>query len=366
MGSLFIYIICLVIYLIMYQLWGRMLNHILKWNIQSLISLEIIGFFVYFAVFQVITLPLICLKKSLTLLSIIWIIINILVISFIVVFTIIKYLSAKSDITLKNKILGKTNYKEQWTNIEKILAIIAVCAVLFLGIYAALQYYVGWDTAYYMGTMNTSVYTDTLYQYDGNSGLKEKYIDFRYAMSSFYMNTSVVAKITGIPILGLQRFVVKPICAILFGIIFYKIGIVIFKNDKVKALIMIICAVAVNFIFVSIYTTSEFLIMRGYEAKGYCANVVLPATLLCLIAIWYENEEKKYWQMLFLIGFSNVAVSMSAIMLVPALIATMILADTIITKRWKNFLFAGICITPNICYLIIYFLYTREIFMIGV
>lgn len=349
------YILPVLILLVVFQVWGQAAAGILRFRTKSVVFTEVFGFFVYFGVFQIVALPLILMKKSVTLLSEIWFIVSLAAIAVFLIFFIKKKLWR----VWKNR----KRSVDLWM---VVLAVIAAAALVLLAFYAALQVEESWDSAYYMGTMSTSLYTDTMYQFNGLTGLKEKYLDFRYALSTFYMQTVVLAKWTGLPAYTLQRFVMKPLAIFLSGMVYYLIGMVIFHRDRQKSLYTVLFSVFVNLIFVSEFSSAKFLIVRGYEAKGYCANIVLPAVIFCMLLLWYRKKRKKLWQILFFINFASVPISMSSLLIVPILTALMTLALIVTEKKWKYFLYAFLCCIPNFCYLFVYYLYTERILLIGV
>lgn len=346
-------ILLVLLYLAIYQIWGQILCYVLKWKNNDILKVEFCGFFLYFGFFQMIALPLILLKRSLSMLSYIWVALNILIIALFVFLIVTK------------RCIIKVKQLEDTSLVTRLLMIVAFLIVIGQAYYGAVQFYTGWDTAYYLGTMNSAVYTNTMYQYDGSTGRIVSDINLRYALSTFFMNTAVVAKITGLHILTIQRYVVSSICVLMSNLIVYLIGKLIFSNDARKTSVLVILNVVFSYYLISEYSTSQFLLLRGYEAKGYCANVVIPATLYCMLRIW-KRESKANWKLLFLVAFASVPISMSAILIVPVLIGLMLLAQVIIKKNWKELIYGFICVLPNILYLLLYFLYARGLLIIGV
>lgn len=234
-------------------------------------------------------------------------------------------------------------------------AIVCECASAVL-----MQRNIGWDFAYYIGNMATSVSTDTMYLYDGSSGLLRSHLELRYALSSFYMNTAWISQMTGISALLLQKYVMGVLCVLLTNAVVYSFAMRVFGQDQKKAAILVTAAILLT-IFWDVYDTSaQFLMLRSYEAKAYCANVVLPMVLYLLYRVWEDSADIGNWAELFLVALASVAVSMSSLVLVPALTAIMLLAHLFVERRWDAAVIRrGIyCMLPNICYLAVYFAHT--------
>lgn len=104
---------------------------------------------------------------------------------------------------------------------------------------------------------------------------------------------------------------------------------------------------------------STFLLVRGYEAKGFCANVIIPAIFYIALCFWKDVRTREKWVMLFLVCFASVPVSMSAIMIVPVMVA-ILMATELVVKRDFSMIWKGIvCVIPNGIYLIAYYLFTQ-------
>lgn len=339
--------IVLGIYFILFHVFGRIIEKILHLKWDGCTNC-LMGFFCYFSVFQIIAIPMIFFKRPLSLLSIIWIVVCIIAVG--VCFGL-----------LKPKKAGKFGeFGLSWN----IILIFAVGIILCY--YVSTQYMMGWDTAYYLGTINESLYTDTMYQYDGETGILLADIPMRYALSSFYMNAAVYCKIFGLPPLMVQKYVIAVICVILYIILLYKIAEVMFQGSKIKQTAFVCFGIIINFFFYSEFSTAQFLLLRSYEAKGYCANVIVLAVFWICLLIFEDSRKKKNWQMLFIIAFASVPVSMSAMLIVPAMIAVIMITDCIVQKSIRNVRRAVVCVLPNCCYLILYYLYTIGIFKIKV
>ena len=199
-----------------------------------------------------------------------------------------------------------------------------------------------------------------MYLINGESGKPEKVLSFRYALSCFYMNSAVFCKITGIEVVYFQKYVIAILCVVLSFIVVYAIGKIIFHHNMKSVALFVIMFAVINLIFGTEYTTSQFLLLRAYEAKAFCANVVMPTIFWLLMLLYHDLDHLGNWRLLFLVMLSSVPVSMSSILLAPALIGIVILAQIIVDKNWKYLKRTLICMAPNMVYLIVYLLYTLK------
>lgn len=341
------------VFLVLFTVFGVVGSRMIKRK-NTWIENLVLGFFLYFSFFQILAFPLILLKQHLSLLTWLWLVT--IAIVFIIALLIL-YKEIRGKQTKEHKRIEKSNVA-CWC----VMAVI----VAFFCYFTAIGNYWGWDTAFYIGTVSTTVDTDTMYLINGESGIMETTLPLRYAMSCFYMNSAVFCKITGITAVYFQKYVMGTLCVILYFCVLYLIGQALFEKNMMKTTGFLVGAAILNLFFVSEYTTSQFLLLRAYEAKAYCANVVLPVIFWLLFLLHKDLENKENWRALFLTVLASVPISMSAILIAPAMVGIFVAAESIVHRSYKV-LFRGIlCMLPNVVYLVVYLLYTLDIFVIKV
>ena len=314
----------------------------------------VVGFFGYFGLFQLVALPLIFLKISFHVLVIVWAVVCVLIL-------------LKGVIWNRKQLWQRFGMIKQELSVRQwYLALAALTLLLVLIFYQCIHYYMGFDTAFYVGTINTTLYTDQMYVYDGETGLIEKYLDMRYALSGFYMSTTFWCKIFGVAPIIAQNYGMGSICMLMAVLLMFLIGKQIFKDDSRKAYLYTGIVIGLNCLFVSGYTTADFLLYRNSESKGFCANVVIAAVFYAIAALWSNIEKRENWRLLFIIAAASVPVSMPAILIVPAIIGIVALTECLIQKKVRYLWYGILCVLPNVVYLLLYFLYTRKIWLIMV
>lgn len=341
------------LFLGLFVVFGFLGNRLVKRE-STLMENLVLGFFAYFAMFQFLAFPLILLKQHLSLLAGLWL-------AVISVVLFVSFVMLYKEIKGKRK-LEKKNMEKKTLSCYAAMAVV----VAFFCYFSAIQNYWGWDTAFYIGTVSTTVDTDTMYLIDGENGGTERVLQLRYAMSSFYMNSAVFCKITGISAVSFQKYVMGTLCVVLYFSLVYLVGQALFQKNIMKTAGFLCAAGALNLFFVSEYTTSQFLIFRAYEAKAYCANVVVSAILWILLLLHKDIQNKGNWWALFLVVLASVPVSMSAILIVPAMVGIAVAAESIVNKNYEVLIRGILCMLPNVVYLVLYLLFTLGIFVIRV
>lgn len=348
----------LIFFCLMFSMMGYMICSWMKYKAEVL-ECVFLGFLGYFALFQCVALPLIFLKQSLSLLIILWCVV---LVALSVVCVAIFYRQRR----LKGKGIQFLQILSVKESLKNPCMICFIFIMIFACYFAAIQNQWGWDTAYYVGTISTTVDTNTMYQFCGETGRELKQIPFRYAISAFYMNSAVFCKVLGISPIMFQRYVMGTVCVLLYFVVLYLIGKELFKGQSKKIFFFGSVVAALNFFFVSEFTTSQFLLFRSYEAKAYCANIIIPGLFWILIRIHKEIEKKENWKILFLVTLASVPVSMSAILIIPLITVIGILAEALVNKKAKLIGYGLLCLIPNGIYLVIYLLNTLGLFVIKV
>lgn len=316
-----------------------------------------IGFFLYYALFEIIALPLILMQKSLSTLMFTWGFVCVMVAAFFL-YALVKNKKGINEVIAKNK----DRYSDFTQKISWL------CSVVLVGLetlFSLLHPNNSWDTTFYIGTVVKSVDTNTMYIYDGYTGWKNVFINIKYAMCSFYMNDALIGIITKVHGAIICRFFNTVICHLIAAYIVYLLGRELFIEKKAAYGMVCVFAVA-NLGLGTGYLANDFLLNRSYEAKAFCANVVVPGLLLVLIRILKNSDNRKKWISLLVVNIASVSISSSSLLLVPLMCALLIGTNIFVTKKWNHILWLLICCIPNVMYLLLYFINQFQIIQIEI
>lgn len=302
------------------------------------------GFFLYFALFEIIALPMIMLKLPLHVLCILWM-------AVLVVIAVTGCISR----------VWRVKFKIE----NKAVFLVLVLLVLLQIVVAVMKPNNSWDTAFYIGGVVKSVQTDTMYLYDGYTGWKDTVINLKYAMCSFYMHDAVLSRVMGIHAAVVCRWFNTLVCHIFSAYIVYCLGMEIW-NKKKDACFMVIFWVIANLGMTTEYFAGSFLMNRSYEAKAFCANIVIPAALYYLLKIIKNPSLKSGWINLFVLNIASVAISSSSLLLIPLMEGIVLLIMIVIKRRPAYLKNSLLCVLPSIFYLALYMLNHFNIWKIPV
>lgn len=320
---------------------GTLLTKALK--IKTDISLTfVLGYLVYFSVFELFFVPMTLLWVSLTRACIVW--------AMVIGITCV----CAGILWIRGRSLRK---KKQMSEIIRTHSIfLAGVAVVILLQCLIVVFYEDTtiDAAYYVGTVTTSVYTDTLGRYNPYNGALLKSFQARYIFSAYPMNNAVWSKFLGIHPIVQSKIVMSCINVIAANLIVYQIGKRLFDGNRKKADLMLIFTCVLQLFCGSIYSAGTFFFTRSYEGKAILANVAIPAVLMCAIWFLQETKEKTVWIVVFITAVSALTFSGSAIIF-PIVIAAGMGPAVLMKKKFSGLFYCVVCMLPSALYAVVFF-----------
>lgn len=319
---------------------GGLLMRVLKMKEDTSAAL-VLGYLCYFTVFEVVAVPMTLALVRLTVLAVVWAVVLLAAVGFAV------WRLHKSW----RKQAGRI--PDIWK--EHSWLILLVGAVLIVQCLIVVFYQdTTVDAAYYVGTVSTSVYTDTLGRYNPYNGFLLKKFQARYVFSAYPMNNAVWCRLLGLHPLIQSKVVMSVINVLMANLVIYQIGKRLFKGGKKQADMMVCFVCLLQLFSYTIYTPGTFFFTRSYEGKALLANISIPVVLYCSIWFWQNYKDRNIWVVLFLASASAVAFSGSAIIL-PAAVSAGILPVLLVRKQFSKLIAYVVCMLPTILYAVLYF-----------
>ena len=312
------------VYLVLYILFGQAFLSIFKLKTKSLIFTILIGFFVYYSVFQLCALPLKIALAPLSLLSTLW---SIVVIA-VAVLTIIaareelvsKIISFKSGI-IHNKI--------------PVLLIMLIIGIQLIVIETNWYPGSGWDSSFYLGEITSSLLTNTIEQYDAYTGQIQEYLNNSYLLENYEMHSAVVCQLFGLHPLLEVKTVMTAIVVLISNFIYFKISEELLGNKPYKIAVMMFFIAVINAFNVSIYSPSSFYFNRTYEGKTILGVIILPMVLYLFIKFIIDKKHNNVFIYLFIVNFAAFCLNMSSVYVLTVSTVILFVPAIIIKKRYK-------------------------------
>lgn len=323
---------------------GSLLTKALK--MKADISMQfVLGYLAYFAVFELFIVPLTLLWVTLTTAAFIWAAVMAGVLCVAVVLTVKKWKNAGT------KYRAKARQRED----RQLVFLIAVGFVVVVQCLIVIFYQdTTIDAAYYVGTVTTSVYTDTLARYNSYTGRILKTFQARYIFSGYPMNNAVWCRLLGIHPLVQCKTVMSCINVAVANIILYQIGKRLFSGERKKACLMVIFVCILQLFCGTLYSAGTFFFTRSYEGKSILANIAIPAVLMCAVWFLQEKNDRNIWIVLFLTSVSALTFSGSSIIF-PVVITAGMAPVAVMNKKISGLLGCVVCMLPSVVYAVVFF-----------
>lgn len=234
------------------------------------------GVFIQWGIFEVICVACTLLKTSFHTAVYLYLSILILLDIFII-------LTKKHH--MKNKIKQRIQEKVNFKKTDKyflVMVFVVSVLILFQALMLGIGQHEDLDDSSYITASTTTLETNSMYQYNQQTGIKTEILDLKRALSAFPQYFSFVSFVAHIhPAIAART--IYPLWAIPFAYIIYgMIGDRLFGRKILYKWIYLLFLCVFNiFGYNSIYTSSSFLLLRIWQGKATLAAIVIPF-------LWYQ------------------------------------------------------------------------------
>ena len=316
----------LLIELIVCYLLGLLINkRILKRN-TNIIDSTLIGFFGYQIMCQIMTLACYFTTGVVHQLSYMWALLE-------VILSVLSVVLGRKHIVHDIQGMRKCIVENKWFYTALFFVMWAFCY------YVAINGETNADSQYYIALVNTTAVTDTLYKFNPYNGFDGGAFFLRRALASFEVHSAILCQLFEVHALVLTRITRAVQNVILTTGAVYLWARVLFKKEEVeqkkKICVFTIIYLILQLVFsCNYYTNAMFFLQRAYEGKSFTANVVI-LYVLYISYRFVKKREKKELFVLALVSWGSIALSSSAMFLVPAAIV-IIIVPGIAMEIWEN------------------------------
>lgn len=297
----------ILLYLFFYYATGSLVLKLIPGPVSSVPFRFILGFFVYFFLFTVVTLPLKFTLQPLSLLSGLWAGVLILI-SAAFLITGAPHLKAALS-SVKVFLSGRGKYV-----LAALLALILIQVVWFN---LNDETYAIWDQSYYLGDTATSLYTNTISQYNPYTGRILDFLNTEYLLETYQNHGSVMCQLFSVHPMIENLTVMASVVIILYQLLFYEIGMLLFHNNRCKSILLVFFLFLLNVFSFNLYTPAEFLMIRPSEGKTILAVLIIPALFYLFLCAAQKPGPRSGWVYSFLVILGSFGLNMSSIFMIP-------------------------------------------------
>ena len=307
----------------------------------NLLASYFYGLFTLFAWFEVLAVPMVFLKCSLTLLCRVW--------SGGVL--LLAILSIVKNRSFRKQRIWLKGLKRKMT---PVLLVVLACALLQTG-YVTERQHIDEDDAFYLASATTAAATDSLYRYSAYTGKKYKSLPARYVLAGWPLYLAVMSRLTSWHPAVLAHTILAGIVVLWAYLVYALLAAALFPGEKRKqALFLLYVAVLLSFSGYSRFSAATFLFIRGWQGKAVLAGVGIPSLFY---SCWMAMKEKRGWLPWLMLSavvtgcFMFTTMGVAASLLVVGCCA---LAAAVLKKNWRYLVNSGLACLPALACGIVY------------
>ena len=289
---------------------------------ESLPGILLSGFALYYALFEIIALPLKAAHAPLRALSLAWL----FVCAAAVVFAVWRRRPVLARLFAKKQIPRA----EAWALGLYVVLFVLLSLVLVLNA----NHLSLFDVSYYVGTPVTSVQTGTIELFDAYTGDPGNDQFAYYFLNTATAHSAVLFQVFNLHPLLEANVTLSAVGAGLLLTVFYAAGMRLFAGSRIKSVILGTAGVFVLYFLYSLSGTAMYFYFRPYEGKAMC-SYLFPLMLLYFFLLWRDGETAAGGTGMFLLAFGTIAFTNSAIFVVAAMLAVLFVPYILETKKWK-------------------------------
>ncbi|MBQ8166210.1 MAG: hypothetical protein IJZ96_04140 [Lachnospiraceae bacterium] len=305
------------------------------------------GHVIMWAVFQLVAVPLILVKSRLIIVTILWIVLLLVYLTF-GVWYIKKHKSGGDDSSTEKQ--DKANESRFWLVMSIMLAAVVVGYQCYMYIFYMhiddddSRFVVNAVDAYEYGTMFLT--NPATGNYEG-IWVGELVKD---VSSPWSIYLAMISKLLGIYPTILAHTVYPAFLLIAGYVSYYLIGKLLTK-DRVKSFLMVAVVATVNMSFgESKYNQSYFSIVRIWQGKAVVAATLIPLLTYLLIRLYKNYKERSSYVLLVLTSMAMCLMSGMGIFFSGIMIGLFGGWFILINKGWKQIPYLMIACIPTIIY----------------
>lgn len=306
------------------------------------------GHVMMWAVFQLVAVPLILLKSTLTVVMVIW---GLLLVCF--VGYAIGRLHAKTGRN-QNMYEGRKDRPKEplvWLVFSAVLALAMVGYQCYMYIrYTHIdnddsRFIVNAVDAYESGRMFLT--NPATGQYTG-TWVGEMVKD---VSSPWSIWLAMLAKLLNIHPTILAHTVYPAFLLLVGYVAYYLMGRLFFHGDRTKSFLLVAMAATVNMSFgESVFNQSYFTIVRIWQGKAVVAGVLIPLLTYLLFRLYQVGNQTGSYIVLIPTAMAMCLMSGMGIFFSGILIGTFGIWFTLVTKNWRKLLYVFVACIPTIVY----------------
>lgn len=221
--------------------------------------------------------------------------------------------------------------------------------------------YADGDDAFYVAVATLTESSNSMYKLSPyNYGAMD--LNARYGLAPFPIWIAFLAKVSGVSTAIVAHTVVGTVLILVTYVIYGQIaGLLFTEKREARPLFLSLVAVLVIFGNYSIYTAENFMIARSRQGKAALGNIVIPMVLFLFLLLFErirqeKKAEKSIWLLLGATVTAACLCSTLGTFLMCLFLGVIGLCAGVVYRRWGLIVKTAFCCVPALVYVALYFL----------
>lgn len=350
-------IVVTILYLIIFLIWGTNITRLCGTEKKiEIVHALLFGYFMYYLAFECVAIAMKILGLSVTFLTQVW----------IIVVTIVTIFSALAN--SRFMIQSVKQWMEEFSKKKGYYLVFSVLTIfIFVLIVSITPVTMGvQDDSYYIADVMTSIFTDTIQQYDFATGVQLSSYDLSYFIPMYPMHGAVVYKLTSLHPVVENKWCSAFVVLLLSNLVYWNLSRKVYRNNEKRAMQLLGLMMFFRFNYVLWgKAAATFFFYRISEGKGILANLILPALILFF---WeaMEKERRFGWLPVELVILAAFSISMSSMFLVSVSLGCLMVAGFVTKRQAKLLIPYSVCTFSCICMVAVYEALVRGIITVPI
>ena len=331
---------------------GALLLSFLKREEDGVAQCMVTGYFIMFAVCQILVVPLILTEVPFHVFS--------------QTLAVIYLILAAAGLARTRKWIWKMLTGSFRDLLHHSWTVYAAAAAVLVQAYYYVQYMVtNLDDAYYVAVATTAIQTDTMYRYSPYTGRAVTGFNLRYCLSPFSMFQAALSRWIGVHPSTLDHTILAPALVIVAYLVYYCMGKLLFagedhiqqkkdSTEKLTGLFILFLSMIHVTSYYCIRNQGSVLLVRIWQGKATLASVLIPFLFYHCYRMAKRPEEKGNLLILLITMFSCCLVSSMGIALPVVMLGIFALLFGLLQKNGRYFINMIIGCIPCALYGILY------------
>jgi hypothetical protein len=348
----------MIVPLLLGKMMAQLINEHTSLSISGVALWYLLGNILMYAVFQVIAVPEIFLKRKFSEVVVIWCVVT----GILLVISIISLVRHFHINRIKQNITDtvKSTFVREKIGENILTTVVAIAAVLVVGwqMWAYYHYmYLDEDDSRYVVVANDAYDSDEMFTIDYETGdATEEYTPVRDLISPWSIYIALLSKLVGIYPTIVAHTILPVFLVLMAYCAYWLIADVLFKGKLLSCFTVVLVAAIANMEFGnSVYTEGVFLLTRVWQGKAVVAGIMIPVMIYLMYVTHYK--EKRRVMCYVLLGLADAAMCLMSgigIFFAGIMIAVYGVWSVIMSKRWVSLIGYILASVPTIAYGLLY------------